>query len=565
MDFVSLFDPIHLNPHISFYLQLLVLLGTSTFLILVVDRLRLSPVLGYMLAGILIGPSCLGLIHDVGALRPVGELGIACLLFVIGLELSWARLRSMRHAVLGLGGMQVLVTAILIGGGIAAYGERPLVAILLGAAFALSSTAIIVQMMAERGEATSRTGRAAFAILLFQDLAAIPLLAVATAGGGDINLGDVSTVLPMLMSVGRSFVIITVLLAIAHAAARPLLRRIAGTRNNDLFTAFTLFVVIGMGVATEVAGLSLSLGAFLAGLLLSGTAYRHKVEADISPFKALLMGLFFMTVGMSLDLDQVQLHFGAIMLAVAALLLIKGAVVFAAKLYFSRRELQTDQQAFRRALRLAFWLAGAGEFALVVIQAMVVSHLIPAATGQFLLAVVVISLIITPILDKIDIYWQRRSLYKTAERTLKKADDAALAAPQAVIAGYGRTGATIMEELTAAGLKVMAFDSNPEIVAKAQARNLPVYFGKVDDINLLQQLSLDAKRVFIVTIDDPAAVTRLVVMLRGEWPRLPILARAYDVDHARTLQTKGANVTVTETMAASIALAEAALVLAEEG
>lgn len=547
---LNIFDGGHANGHGALYLQVLILLGASTFLILAMQRLRLSPILGYMFAGILIGPSLLGFITDVENLRPVAELGIACMLFVIGLELSWARLKSMRQLVFGLGGLQVILTGLAISVIIWWTGQRYFTAALIGVAFALSSTAVVLQLLHERGAMTTRSGRAAFAVLLFQDLAAIPLLAVATAGTVPESGWQV------LFSLAKALVALAIILGVAHFVSKPVLRRIAQTRNNELFTAFTLFVVIGMGVATESAGLSLSLGAFLAGLLLSGTAYRHKVEVDIAPFKGLLLGLFFMTVGMNLDLALIGQHLGAVIGGVVLLLIVKGVLIYGIARMMGK--------SHSSALHLTLWLAGAGEFALVVFQAMQANRFLPFETAQILLSIAVISLILTPLLNAVDRWWQQRKIGVVSRDSLRQYTSTPSEQPQIVIAGYGRVGEMVARELRQSGIDYMALDMNAERVAKAQALGQPVYFGSSQDINLLHQMELGNKNALIIALDNARDVTNVVQIVREQWPRLPILARAYDQDHASQLQSKGANVTVTETMAASLALAEAAIVLAED-
>lgn len=535
--------------HGELYIQLLILLGTSTFLILAMQRLRLSPILGYMLAGVVIGPSVFGFINDPHDLEPVAELGIACMLFVIGLELSWSRLKSMRQLVIGFGGIQCVLTAIIIAGLLVLTGQKLFTAALIGFAFALSSTAIVLQLLAERGEVRTRTGRVAFAALLFQDLAAIPLLAIATAGTVPENA------MMVVIAITKAMVALGVILGVAHFVSYPILRRIAGTRNNELFTAFTLFVVIGMGVATQMAGLSLSLGAFLAGLLLSGTAYRHKVEADIAPFKALLLGLFFMTVGMNLNLALIEKHFLLVITSVIVLVAIKGTIIYIMARYFFGK-------SHAGARRLAVWLAGAGEFALVVVQAMQTSKFLALENAQILLAIAVLSLVLTPLLNTLDHWWEQRKAKSTAVPVVPQ--PVLVTTPQIVIVGFTRVGMMVAQELKRAGIDYIALEGDATIVAKAQSKGEPVYFGAADDPNLMQQLDLGHKQALIIALDNPRQATSVVASVREQWRELPILARAYDQEHAKRLQDSGANVTVTETLAASIALAEAAIVLAED-
>lgn len=531
------------------YMQLLLLLGVSTFVVLVLSRLRLSPILGYMLAGVLIGPSGFGLLQDIKVLHPAAELGIMCLLFIIGLELSWGRLSAMRNAVLGLGGAQVMLSAVPLAAVLHYWlGLDWFAAGLMGTAFALSSTAVVLQLLSERGEMKSKLGRSAFAILLLQDLVAIPLIAIATVGTppDDFSVAGYAAV--------KALALLVAFMTIAHLASRAVLHRIASTKNNELFTAFTLFVVIGMGVATESMGLSLALGAFMAGLLLSGTAYRHKIEADIAPFKGLLLGLFFMTVGMGFDLSLLTKDWQQVLLGVLVLTLLKGTVLFVVARVAGRSVVGST--------RLALFLAGAGEFAFVAIVAAKATGVISSADGQYFLAVTGLSLLLTPLLNVADKIWQSQRKAQPA-LALKQPDAYVAERPHVVIAGFGRMGEVIAQELSVQGIAYIALDHDIERVAKAQSRNLPVYFGNSQDLHLLRQFKLGNDNALIITLDNPEDITATAQVVRSEWPALPILSRAYDQAHAYALQRLGVNVTVVETVAASIALAEAAVVLAE--
>ncbi|MGE3769353.1 MAG: cation:proton antiporter [Bdellovibrionales bacterium] len=538
-----------LSHHASIYMQILVLLGASTFVIMVLQRLRLSPILGYMLAGLLIGPGMLGLIEDVEPLRPVAELGIACLLFIIGLELSLARMKALRQIIFGFSTLQVALSTTALGAILWAMGMPAFVAFLVGAALALSSTAVVLQLLAERSELSSRLGRTAFATLLLQDLVAIPLIAMAALGEPP------DSPLVLVAAAAKATLALAIILVFTRVAGRPLLRRVARSRNMELFTAFTLFVVIGMGVVTDAVGLSMALGAFLAGLLLSGTEYRHKIEADIGPFKGLLLGLFFMTVGMSVNITTLKEEWLLIIAGIIGLTVIKALVIYgAARL--------TDKPNIL-AVRLAFYLAGAGEFAFVVIAALHVIGLLETDLAQQLLAITGGSLLLTPVFNELDRWVQRRYL-PTAARALKMLTEKSEETPPAILlAGYGRMGEVIAGELYAQGVAFTGVDSDADHVATAQARGLPVYFGRADDMAMLRQMGVEQMQAVIIALDRRQAITDMVQILREEWPQVAILARAHDYDHAAELQALGVNVTVVETVAASLSLVEAALVLAE--
>jgi CPA2 family monovalent cation:H+ antiporter-2 len=538
-----------LAPQTSMYMYVLILLGASTFLVMIMQRLRVSPILGYMLAGFLIGPGMLGWIDDVHVLHPVADLGIACLLFIIGLELSWARINALRQIIIGFSTLQVTISAVALTAIGWMLGLPPFVAVLVGTALALSSTAVVVQLLSERNELSNRLGRTAFATLLLQDLVAIPLIAMAALGTPP------DSVLTIVAAAGKALLALTVIVAIAHFVGQPLLRRVARTKNMELFTAFTLFVVIGMGVATDAAGLSMALGAFLAGLLLSGTEYRHKVESDIEPFKGLLLGLFFMTIGMMIDVKTLVADAELIISGILLVTVIKGVVI-----YLAARITGKPQDV---ALRLVLFLSGSGEFAFVVITSIAALGLMDTQTAQQLLAITGGSLLLTPLFNEVDRAWQRRRM-PVAAKALKglaeKPDDQS---PAILLAGYGRMGQVIAQELRAQGVPFIAVDHDADHVAKGQVRGLPVYFGRADDMAMLHHMGMHTKQAVIITLDQTQTITNMVKILNERWPNVSILARAHDHDHAVELQKLGVNVTVVETVAASLALVEAALVLAE--
>jgi len=537
--------------HHNKYLDVLVLLGASTFLVMLLSRLRLSPIVGYMLAGLIIGPGVLGLIRDAGALHSLGELGVACLLFIIGLELSLARLNTLRSIIFGFATFQVVGSIVVLGIILYCLGLSPFAAFIASAALALSSTAVVVQLLSERGELGGRLGRVVFATLLLQDLVAIPLIAMASMGSPPDDLMD------LVSAAGKAIIALTVILLVAGFIGKQLLRRVARTRNMELFTAFTLFVVIGMGVATESVGLSMALGTFLAGLLLSGTEYRHKVEADIAPFKGMLLGLFFMNIGMSIDVHMLMEKGVTILLAILALTIIKSAIIYAAARVAGKHH--------HLSMRLSFYLAGAGEFAFVVIGAGSQIGLFDKELAHMLLAVTGGSLLLTPLLNELDRWVQHRRVpvLPAGLKTLSTAAQEPLPKVKILLAGFGRMGEAIANELRAQDVKFIAVDTDADRVAKAQARGLPVYFGRGDDMALLRQMDIDNMQAVIIALDRQQHITDTVKIIHEEWPHVPVLARAHDHDHAAELQQLGVNVTVVETVAASLALVESALVLAE--
>lgn len=540
---------------LPFLQEALLFLAAAVIVVLLLHRVRVSPVLGYLLAGLLIGPSGLGLISEVEEVRAVAELGVVFLLFVIGLELSVERLRALRRWVFGLGTAQVAVTSVVIGGVALAWGNSVEAAVVLGACLALSSTAVVVQLLVERGEVASPTGRLAFAVLLFQDLAVVPILVLVGVLGGPAEQ-DVPMVL--LLSLGKAAVAVGVILLVGRFTLGPLLRRVAATRSTDLFTATALLIVLGTGWATNLGGLSAALGAFLAGLVLAGTEFRHQVESDIQPFKGLLLGLFFLAVGMGIDIDLIVDKIGLLALSVVGLIAIKAAIAAGLAIAFGApRDV---------AIRAGLLLGEGGEFAFVVVGSALASGLLPAETAQFMFALVGLSIMVTPFLPAL----ADRLVMRLAPASGERADGAQAGGPAApdardglsghvIIAGFGRVGQTVARLLSEQQVPYVAVDMNADLVRAKRGEGLPVTFGDGSRAEILKQLGADTARCMIVTLDQPAAAERTVRAVKHGWPGLSIFARAHDREKAGALEALGVAGVVPETFESSLALARGAL------
>ncbi len=523
--------------------DLFIFLIAAVVIVPIFHRLRASPILGYLAIGVFIGPHGFGLIDDVESVASLAELGVVFLLFTIGLELPLRRLWAMRRLVFGMGAVQVLTTAVVIGGVAFAWGNTFNAAVVLGLCLALSSTAIVVQLLAERGELATPAGHAAFSVLLFQDLAVVPILFLLPVLGGNAGNFAVDLAVALGTAVGAVFLIYVV----GRRALRPLFRVIAGTRSAELFVATTLLVTLGIATLTNLAGLSMALGAFLAGLLLAETEFRHQVETDIQPFKGLLLGLFFISVGMGVDFAAVadRLHWVAI--SVLGLMTLKGVLAAGAALAF--------RQPRTVALQVGFLLSQSGEFAFIVVGAALALRILPGEVAQFMIIVAGVTMMATPVVVAIG----RRAVLLMDHHALEIRPNAQMAAPDLedhiVLAGFGRVGQTIGRLLEAQKVPYIALDLDARRLGACRAHGLPVFYGDASRKDVLERARAGHAACIVVTMDDPARAALTLATMRQTWPGVPVLVRARDRKHATELEHAGAAGTVPETVEASLQLA----------
>lgn len=539
-------DAHHTLPYVQ---EALVFLAAAVIVVLLLHRVKVSPVLGYLLAGLLIGPSGLALIGEVEEIRAVAELGVVFLLFVIGLELSVDRLKALKRWVFGLGTAQVVVTSVIIGSIAWFWGNPVEVAIVLGACLALSSTAVVVQLLVERGEVASPTGRLTFAVLLFQDLAVVPILVLVSVLGSS---GDQSIPVMLALSLIKAVVAVVVILLIGRFTLGPLLRRVAATRSTDLFTATALLIVLGTGWATNLGGLSAALGAFLAGLVLAGTEFRHQVESDIQPFKGLLLGLFFLAVGMGIDVNLIVGQLGLVLLSVVGLIALKAAITTALAIAFGAPK--------DVAIRSGLLLGEGGEFAFVVIGTALAAGLVPVETAQFMFAVVGLTIVATPFLPALAEQIAKRVVAPQPELPVgSPPDDHDGLSGHVIIAGFGRVGQTVAKLFTEQQVPYVAVDLGADLVRRMREQGLPVHYGDGSRPEILKQLGVDQAVAMVVTLDTPSAAARTVESIRHHWPDLKIFARSRDREHAAELMAMGCIAVVPETFESSLTLAKGAL------
>lgn len=525
----------------SWLQDIAIFLAAAVIAVPLSQRLGLGSVLGYLAAGVAIGPWGLGLIGEVGEVLHIAELGVVLLLFVIGLEMQPKRLWALRKTIVGLGGLQVVLTAAALG--LAAFWALalpPATATVLGLALALSSTAFGLQLLSERGELTAKHGRAAFGILLFQDLAVIPILALLpllAAGGEAMSLTGA------LLETARVAAVLAVMVVGGHYLLRPIFRLVAATRIPEVFTAWALLIVLGTAVLMAQLEMSVALGAFVAGVLLADSEYRHELEADIDPFKDLLLGLFFIAVGMSINLGLLLAQPWPLLGLTLVLLALKGAI-----LYGIGRRQGLEPAAARN---LAATLPQGGEFAFVILAAAVAAGILDQPLSDRVVAVVTLSMLATPLLV-------------TASARLNRWLAAGPAAPDfdvpeepthpVILAGFGRVGQIVARVLRAKNVGFVALEINPDQVDFVRRYGDKIYYGDAAKPELLRAAGIDQARVLVLTIGDPETSVRVARAVREHYPHIRIVAAARNRRHAYALINAGVDNVLRETFLSSLEL-----------
>jgi monovalent cation:H+ antiporter-2, CPA2 family len=546
--------------NIAAYSDALVVLGTAGILVPIVSRLGVSPTLGYLVAGAVLGPLGLGsfirafpplywfTVGDAANVAGIAELGVVFLLFLIGLELSFHRLLTMRRLVFGLGGLQVLLTAALIAGAATEAGQTLAVALILGASLALSSTAIVLELLSKQERVTATIGRVSFSILLAQDLAVIPILTFVSILSGGPGKSALASLAGALASAA---IALSVIVVFGRVLMRPLFRLVATTRSRDMFIATVLFVIVGAGVLADQAGLSMELGAFVAGLLLAETEYRKAIEATVAPFKTLLLGIFFFTVGMKVDYRELLLEPLVLFGSVAGLIAVKAIILIGLGRLF--------RLSWPVAVETGLLLGPGGEFAFVAIGVALAGNLIAPNVANFALAVTAISMVLTPALSFVGrrfAAWLRSGGTPAPELAARPSGGA----NHAIVVGYGRVGKVVCDLLTANGIAYIAADLDAPGVTRDRRDGHDVYYGDAADPTFLEACGLAKAAGVIITIHTQAAIDEVVEHVRSLRPDILIVTRARDAAHASHLYGLGATDAVPETIEASLQLSEAALV-----
>ncbi len=550
------------------YRETLVFLGTAGVIIPLMARLRISPVLGFLVAGLVLGPYSLGRLQDgwswlsmiaitsQDAVDRLAEFGVAFLLFTIGLHLSFDRLWTMRRMVFGFGMLQVVVTTAAISAVTLAFGNPLDASLVIGACLALSSTAIVLQLLAEQKRLTSVAGRSIFSVLLAQDLAVVPILflivvfgnAVAEGGTGKVTAAAVSAGLGLaLVQAGAA---VALIIGFGRLILRPLFRLVARTHQRELFMATVLFTVVGISLLTHVAGMSMALGAFLAGLLLSETEFRRQVEVDIEPFKGMLLGLFFISVGMRIDLAEVSRAPVMLVASIVGMTMLKALVVVVLARLF--------KLSLPVSIEAGLLLAGGGEFAFLVLSMAGNSGLLKPDVEQFMLLVASGTMFLTPFLAKLGAHAGVRA--RRAAAINHGYDEPGPIEPgRTIVIGYGRVGRIICDILSKQNKPFIVIERDPDIVAKGRKAGRDLVYGDATLRAFLRKCGLAEAPAVVVTMHDPIAAEYSVAAIRAERADVPVIVRARDAQHAVRLFALGANEVVREVLEASFEIASTVL------
>jgi CPA2 family monovalent cation:H+ antiporter-2 len=544
----------------TIYREAMVLLATAAVLVPIGQRFKLSPILGFLIAGAVLGPHGLGALtgyvpslswitvtedKGVGA---IAELGVVFLLFIIGLELSFTRLLTMRRLVFGLGSLQVAISAILIGLIAALLGAGAGAAIIIGFSLALSSTAVVVEVLSRRHRFNTGTGRMSFAILLLQDLAVVPLLFLVTILGPG---REGSLIVGLLQAFAQAVLVIGIIALVGSTLLRPLFRLVASADSTELFVAAALFVAVGSGLVTAAAGLSMALGAFVAGLLLAETEYHRAIEATIEPFKGLLLGVFFFSVGMSLNVATLAAHPVAIIAGIIGLIVIKSGVLIGL--------LRLFRVPWPATIETSLLLGPGGEFAFIVVGLAMAKGIVEAQMGEIVLAITSFSMALVPAVD----YLGRRLAGKVTAKQEPNPVLAVVPPPEkvdAIVIGCGRVGTLVSEMLTRHEVKHIIVEKDPSAVSRCRGEGYPVYFGDANNRLFLKRCGIDDAKGVVITINKPSSVGEIVEAVRDLRGDIIIVARARDAEHARDLYKQKVSDAVPETIEASLQLSEATLV-----
>jgi CPA2 family monovalent cation:H+ antiporter-2 len=531
----------------------LVLLASAVLVVALFRLLHLPPLIGYLIAGVAIGPHALGWIPDSPEARYLAEFGVVFLMFSIGLEFSLPKMFQMRRVVFGLGGSQVVLTIACGMGGALLAGLGWKAGLVLGGALAMSSTAIVARMLAERAQLETPHGRDVMGMLLFQDLAVVPLLVIVPA----LAVTDASIGTNLAIAAAKAALILVLLLFVGQRIMRSWFHMVAKRRSHELFILNVLLVTLGLAYLTEHAGLSLALGAFVAGMLIAETEYRHQVEDDIKPFRDVLMGLFFVTVGMQLDPSVVYANLGLVLfLSVVPVIFKLGLISSLSALFGSSPG---------TAIKNGLTLAQAGEFGLVIIALAVSSGSLAAELAQIVTAAMLISMLAAPFMvhysDRIVLRWASSEWMTRSLELHRIAVEGLATEGHVIVCGYGRTGQRLVHLVQHAGIRTIALDHDPERVSEAKAAGESVVFGDGARREVLTAAGIRRAAALVITFADARAALRILELARELNPAVPVVVRTIDDADMDALTTAGAAEVVPETFESSLMLASHALIL----
>jgi len=519
-------------------IPVVVLLGSAVVAVPLFRRLGLGSVLGYLAAGLAIGPFGLGLFSDPETILHVAELGVVLFLFIIGLEMQPSRLWAMRQDIFGLGLAQVLTGLVLLSWVGVALGYPWSQSVIAGAGFVLTSTAIVMQFLEERGDLSTPKGGRIISILLLEDLAIVPLLALAAflaPGGGEMTLTD------RLTGVAIGLGCIVTLVLAGRYLLDPMFRLLARAHAREVMTAAALLVVLGAALGMQLGGLSAAMGAFLAGVLLSESSFRHQLETDVEPFRGILLGLFFLAVGMSLDLAVIAENWRLVATSVAAFMVLKALGTYVIARIFGA--------AWREALERTVLMTQGGEFAFVLYGTAWSVGLIDRTGNAVLTAIIIVSMVLTPLLVLLHDRFIRPET--VSEDGMERPDGLS---GNILVIGFGRFSQIVSQPILARGYTVSTIDIDPEMIRAAASFGFKVYYGDGTRLDILHSAGVANARAVVVGINDKAAATKIVSLIKAEYPLVPVLARAFDRAHLMELMRAGADEPIRETFESALAL-----------
>ncbi|MBL8558578.1 MAG: cation:proton antiporter [Hyphomonadaceae bacterium] len=534
----------HAAAHGFDLVPVVTLLGAAVIAAPLFKRLRLGSVLGYLAAGLVIGPFGLGVFTDAMSIIHVAELGVVLFLFIIGLEMQPSRLWSMRSEIFGLGLLQVgaAIAALTCVG--LALGFPVAQSFVAGTGFVLTSTAIVMQMLQERGAMQAPKGRRIVSVLLFEDLAIVPLLALVAflaPGGGDVSMQD------RLTGIAIGLAAITGVVLAGRYLLNPMFRILAQAQAREVMTAAALLVVLGAALVMQLGGLSMAMGAFLAGVLLSESTFRHQLEADIEPFRGLLLGLFFLGVGMALDLGVIAANWRLIAICVAAYMTLKAIVI-----YGVARLLKANHA---ESLERAVLMAQGGEFAFVLYAAAAGVGIIDGDANAILTAIIIVSMVLTPLM----IIAHDRLSPKSVD-SMDGVEEASSLAGSVLLIGFGRFGQIASQPLLARGHALSIIETNTTLIRDSSDFGFKVYYGDGSRLDVLHAAGAEHAKAIIIAIDDEKASHAIAELVRHEFPQVPVLARAMDREHAADLIKAGVEYQIRDTFESALLLGERALI-----
>jgi glutathione-regulated potassium-efflux system protein KefB len=521
-------------------LPVVMLLGAAVVAIPVFKRLGLGSVLGYLAAGLAIGPFGLGWFRDPHTILHIAELGVVMFLFVIGLEMRPSHLWGLRREIFGLGSLQVLVCGALLTAVGIGFGFPWAVSFVCAMGFVLTSTAIVMQLLGERGDIAAPRGQKIVAILLLEDMLIVPLLALVAFLSPTMATSGAAAAPSRWVAVGLGLGTVAVLVAAGLWLLNPLFRVLANARAREVMTAAALLVVLGAALLMQVGGLSMAMGAFIAGVLLSESTFRHQLEADIEPFRGLLLGLFFLGVGMSLDLGVVARHSALIAAGVVLMMAVKALCIYGVA--------RLARSSHADALDRSVLMAQGGEFAFVLFAAALAAQVIDPVVNANMTAIIVLSMALTPLV----VVLHRRFAVKAAVST-EGAEAPQQLAGSVLIIGFGRFGQIASQHVLALGADISIIDHDPQVARDATDFGFKVYFGDGTRPDILHAAGAHQARAVLVCVDAPAAATRIVELLKSEFPHARVLARARDREHALALIQAGVDRPMRETFESAMA------------